>query len=122
MANNFNDLLLQTLKQMGLHLDRVEGRLERVDDRLDRILEQKSDKSDLAVTNKRLDAIESKLDQKADKSDVDEIKEKLNVLQSDVREQGQRFDRIEGGIGTLKWVIGAEVALIGVILALLRAC
>ena len=27
------------------------------------------------------------------------------------------MDRLEGGIGTLKWIIGAEVAVIGVILA-----
>ena len=30
MANHFNDLLLQTLKEMGLRLDRIEGRLEHV--------------------------------------------------------------------------------------------
>ena len=38
-TNHFNDLLLQTLKEMGLRLDRVEGRLERVEDRLDRVIE-----------------------------------------------------------------------------------
>ena len=34
---------------------------------------------------------------------------------------GRRMDRLEGGIGTLKWIIGAEVAVIGVILAFIKA-
>lgn len=61
MANHFNDLLLQTLKEMGLRLDRVENRLERVADRLDRVIEQKANKTDVSK-------VIEKLDQKADKS------------------------------------------------------
>ncbi|MDE0009696.1 MAG: hypothetical protein OXU36_01045 [Candidatus Poribacteria bacterium] len=69
-TNHFNELLLQTLKEIGLRLDRVEGRLERVNDRLDRVIGQKADKTGLAATNQRLDAIEAKLNQKADKTDL----------------------------------------------------
>ena len=35
--NNFNELLLHTLKQLGIRLDRVDDRLDRMDDRLDRV-------------------------------------------------------------------------------------
>lgn len=33
--NNFNELLLHTLKQLGIRLDRVDDRLDRVDAKLD---------------------------------------------------------------------------------------
>ena len=32
MANHFNDLLLQTLKQINVRLDRLDGRMDRLDD------------------------------------------------------------------------------------------
>ena len=31
MANHFNDLLLQTLKQINIRLDRLDGRMDRLD-------------------------------------------------------------------------------------------
>ena len=176
-TNNFNDLLLHILKEVGIRLERVEGRV-------DRIIDQKADKSDFDVPNKRLDSIDTKLDQKADKTDiaaiaekldqkadktdiaaiaeklelkadktdiaaiaeklelkadksdlditnqkVDTLAEKVNTLTEKVdtlgtqaTDFGQRLDRIEGGISTLKWVVGAEVAVIGVILAFIKAC
>ena len=43
MANHFNDLLLQTLKQINVRLDRLDGRMDRLDTRM----EQKADKTDL---------------------------------------------------------------------------
>ena len=30
---------------------------------------------------------------------------------------GERLDRIEGGIKTLQWVLGVEIALVGIIVA-----
>ena len=35
MANHFNDLLLQTLKQINVRLDRLDGRMDRLDGRMD---------------------------------------------------------------------------------------
>ena len=101
MANHFNDLLLQTLKQINVRLDRLDGRIE-----------QKADKSDLDAINKKLDGV---IETKADKTDLDVTNKKLDDL-------GHRVERIEAGIGTLKWVIGVEVAVIGVVLAFIKAC
>ena len=38
------------------------------------------------------------------------------------KSQGERLDRIEGGIKTLQWVLGVEIALVGIIVAFLKAC
>ena len=82
MANHFNDLLLQTLKQINVRLDRLDGRMDRLDGRIE---------------------------QKADKSDLDTPDEKFDDL---VR----CLDRIDAEFRALKWIIGTEVAIIGVIL------
>ena len=79
-------------------------------DSLSEKFDAKADKTDLDVTNEKLDKLSEKLDAKADKTDLDATNEKLDDL-------GRRMGRIEAGIGTLKWIIGAEVAVIGVILA-----
>ncbi|MYA71834.1 hypothetical protein F4009_01000 [Candidatus Poribacteria bacterium] len=100
--NNFNELLLHTLKQLGIRLDRVDDRLDRVDDRLDRM--------------------DAKLDRKADKEDVKHLAEKLDATNEAVKNQGERLDQIEGGIKTLQWVLGVEIALVGIIVAFLKAC
>ena len=100
--NNFNELLLHTLKQLGIRLDRVDDRLDRVDDRLDRM--------------------DAKLDRKADKEDLKHLEEKLDATNEAVKSQGERLERIEGGIKTLQWVLGVEIALVGVIVAFLKAC
>ena len=116
--NNFNELLLHTLKQLGIRLDRVDDRLDRVDDRLDRMdakLDRKADKEDVK-------AIAAKLDQKADKEDLKRLEEKLDATNETVKSQGERLDRIEGGIKTVQWVLGVEIALVGIILAFLKAC
>ena len=100
--NNFNELLLHTLKQLGIRLDRVDDRLDRMDDRLDRM--------------------DAKLDRKADKEDLKHLEEKLDATNEAVKGQGERLDRIEGGIKTLQWVLGVEIALVGIIVAFLNAC
>ena len=93
--NHFNELLLHTLKQLGIRLDRVDDRLDRVD---------------------------AKLDQKADKEDVKRLEEKLDVTNEVLKTQGERLDRIEGSIRTSQWVLGVEIALVGVIVTLLKGC
>ena len=103
MANHFNDLLLQTLKQINVRLDRLDGRMDRLDGRMDRLIDVKVDKTDLDATNGKLDTLREE-------------------VRTDIRGLGSRIERIEAGIGTLKWVIGAEVAVIGVILAFIKAC
>ena len=87
MANHFNDLLLQTLKQINVRLDWLDGRMDRLDTRMDRLLETKADKTDLEATNGKFDDL------------------------------GYRLERIDAEFRTLTWVIGTEVAVIGVILA-----
>ena len=100
--NNFNELLLHTLKQLGIRLDRVDDRLDRMDDRLDRM--------------------DAKLDRKADKEDLKHLEEKFDATNEAVKSQGERLDRIEGGIKTLQWGLGVEIALVGIIVAFLKAC
>ena len=100
--NNFNELLLHTLKQLGIRLDRVDAKLDRVDAKLDRV--------------------DAKLDRKADKEDLKHLEEKLDATNETVKSQGERLDRIEGGIKTLQWVLGVEIALVGIIVACLKAC
>ena len=133
--NNFNELLLHTLKQLGIRLDRVDDRLDRVDTKLD----QKADKEDASAvktdlkadingvkTDLKADISEAKEEVKADigevKGDVKRLEEKLDVTNEVVKTHGERLDRIEGGIKTLQWVLGVEIALVGIIVAFLKAC
>ena len=66
MANDFNELLLQTLKQINVRLDRLDGRV-------DYLIDVKADKTDL-------NAILEKLDQNVDKTDLDATNEKVETL------------------------------------------
>ncbi len=124
MANHFNDLLLETLKEIRVRLDRLEGRADRlIEQKADKSdvaaiaekLDQKADKSDIATIKSDVAAIAEKLDQKADKSDI-------AVLSEAVHSHGQRLDRIEAGIKTLQWTMTAGIAVIGLVLALFKAC
>ena len=161
MANHFNDLLLETLKEIRVRLDRLEGRA-------DRLIEQKTDKSDFEVLRSDFASLSEKLDQKTDKSDFDALrsdfaslsakldqktdKSDFNALRSDfevlradvaalsakldqktdksdfqalteeVHANGQRLDRIEAGIKTLQWTMTAGIAVMGLALALFKAC
>ena len=108
MSNNFNELLLQTLKDVGIRLERLEGRV-------DHVINEKADKTDVTDVKAELKSVAEKLDQKADKADV-------NALRDEVRSQGQRLDRIEMGIKTLQWTMTAGLAVLGIILAFVRSC
>ena len=114
-SNHFNELLLQTLKEVGIRLERLEGRV-------DHVINEKADKADVKdvkadVKDVKADvkSVIEKLDQKADKADV-------NALRDEVRSQGQRLDRIETGIRTLQWTMTAGLAVMGIILAFVKAC
>ena len=144
MANHFNDLLLQTLKEVGIRLERLEGRV-------DQVINEKADKIDVQDLKVDIRAITEKLDQKANKADVnalgdeirsqserldrdvnalgDEIRSQserldrdVNTLGDEVRSQAQRLDRIETGIKTLQWTMTAGLAILGIILAFVRSC
>jgi len=119
MANHFNDLLLQTLKDVGIRLERLEGRV-------DHIINEKSDKVDVQDLKAELKAVTEKLDQKADKTDVQDLKAELkadfNTLGDKVQSHAQRLDRIETGIKTLQWTMTAGLAILGIILAFVRSC
>ncbi|MXV85822.1 hypothetical protein F4X88_12885 [Candidatus Poribacteria bacterium] len=122
MSNHFNELLLQTLKDVGIRLERLEGRV-------DHVINEKADKMDVKDVREELKFVIEKLDQKADKSDVADVKSdvadvksNVNTLRDEVRSQGQRLDRIETGIKTLQWTMTAGIAVLGIILAFIRAC
>ena len=138
MSNHFNELLLQTLKDIGIRLERLEGRV-------DHVINEKADKTDVKDVQTELKAVAEKLEQKADKADVKDVKvdvkdvqtelkavaEKLeqkadkadvNALHDEVRSHGQRLDRIETGIKTLQWTMTAGLAVLGIILAFIRSC
>ncbi|MYK18289.1 hypothetical protein F4055_09000 [Candidatus Poribacteria bacterium] len=138
MANHFNDLLLETLKEIRVRLDRLEGRA-------DRLIEQKTDKSDFEVLRSDFASLSEKLDQKTDKSDFNALRSDFEVLRADVaalsakldqktdksdfqalteevHANGQRLDRIEAGIKTLQWTMTAGIAVMGLALALFKAC
>jgi len=108
MSNHFNDLLLQTLKDVGIRLERLEGRV-------DHVINEKADKTDVKDVRTELKSVAEKLDTKADKTDV-------NALRDEVRSQAQRLDRIETGIKTLQWTMTAGLAALGIILAFVRSC
>ena len=92
MSNHFNELLLQTLKEVGIRLERLEGRVDHV------------------------------INEKADKADVKDVKADVSALRGEVRSHGQRLDRIETGIRTLQWTMTAGIAVLGIILAFMRSC
>lgn len=96
MANHFNDLLLETLKDIRI-------RLERVESRVDHIVNEKADKADVR-------------DLKA------ELKADFKTLGDKVQSHDQRLDRIETGIKTLQWTMTAGLAILGIILAFVRSC
>ncbi|RKU19780.1 hypothetical protein C6501_01145 [Candidatus Poribacteria bacterium] len=132
MSDHFNDLLLQTLKDVSIRLERLEGRADHViNEKADKIdvgdvktelksvkIELKTDvndvKAELNDVKAELKSVNQKLDQKADKADLDSLRD-------EVRSNGQRLDRLEAGIKTLQWTVTAGVAALGVLIALLKA-
>ena len=135
MSNHFNELLLQTLKEVGIRLERLEGRV-------DHVINEKADKTDVKdvkadVKDVKTDIKDVKTDisalrgeVKADisalrgevKADVKEVKADVSALRGEVRSHGQRLDRIETGIRTLQWTMTAGIAVLGIILAFMRSC
>ena len=91
MSDHFNQLLLQTLKEVSVRLERLEGRVDHV------------------------------INEKADKIDVSDVKSQLNGLQEELSSQGRRIDRIETGIRTLQWTMTAGLVVLGIILAFIKA-
>ncbi len=99
---NFNELLIEILKQIHVRLDRLDAKID-----------TKADKEDFNAF---------RVNMEEDINDLRVNMEKdINDLREDVNSLGQRLDRIEAGIATLRWVIGAQVAIIGVILAIFKA-
>ena len=136
MSDHFNELL-QTLKDVSIRLERLEGRV-------DHVINEKSDKTDVhdlkAEINgvkTELKSVHEKLDQKSDKADLDSLRDEvrsihekldqksdkadLDSLRDEVRSNGQRLDRLEAGIKTLQWMTTAGLAVLGVLIALLKA-
>ena len=85
MANHFNDLLLQTLKEVGIRLERLEGRV-------DHIINEKSDKADVQDLKAELKAVTEKLDQKADKADVQDLKAELKAVTEKLDQKADKVD------------------------------
>ena len=110
---NFNELLIEILKQIHVRLDRLDAKID-----------TKADKEDVNALKVSLEKDISTFKEEV-RADINAVKEAVNVEISTIREDvnalGQRLDRIEAGIATLRWVIGAQVAIIGVILAIFKA-
>lgn len=102
---NFNELLIEILKQIHVRLDRLDAKIE-----------TKADKADVNALKVSLEKDISEV-----KTDLSTVKQDLGTVKQEVNSLGQRLDRIEGGIATLRWRIGAQVAIIGVILAIFKA-
>ena len=98
---NFNELLIEILKQIHVRLGRLDAKID-----------TKADKEDVNPLKEGVSTL---------KSDMNTLKNDMNTVKEDVNVLGQRLDQIEGGIATLRWVIGAQVAIIGVILAIFKA-
>ena len=107
---NFNELLIETLKQIYVRLDRLEAKID-----------TKADKEDVNTLRAMIENKADKEDVNALNEDMSSLKSDMNVVKGEVKSLGQRLDRIEGGIATLRWIIGAQVAIIGVPLAIFKA-
>ena len=79
MSDHFNELLLQTLKEVG-------GRLERLERRLDHVIKEKAVKTDVndVKTELKADVKGVKTDLK---SDVNDLKTEINDLRDELRSQ-----------------------------------
>ena len=113
---NFNELLIEILKQIHVRLDRLDAKID-----------TKADKEDVNALKEDISEVKADLStfKESVMADISAVKESvtadINVVKEDVNSLGQRLDRIETGIATLRWLIGAQVAVIGVILAIFKA-
>ncbi|MYG08878.1 hypothetical protein F4054_01360 [Candidatus Poribacteria bacterium] len=108
MSNNFNELLLQTLKDVGIRLERLEGRVDHViNEKADETdvkevkadlksaiekLDQKADKTDVQDVRSELKAVIEKLDQKADKTDVQDVRSELKAVIEKLDQKADKAD------------------------------
>ncbi len=113
MSDHFNELLLQTLKEVGVRLERLEGRV-------DHVINEKADKIDVSTVNTELKAVTEKLNPKVDKTDVNDVKVVINRFRDDLRSQGRCLDRIETRIKTLQWTMTVGFAALGIILVFMK--
>ena len=61
----------------------------------------------------RLDRLETKVDEKSDKEEVKVLSQRLDNVES-------RLVRLEGEVGTFKWMLGIGLTALGVLIALLK--
>ena len=111
MENNkdFNELLIEILKQIHVRLDRLDAKID-----------TKADKEDINALRVNVEKDINTIKENVNALRVN-VEKDINTVKEDVYSLGQRLDRIEAGIATLRWVIGAQVAIIGVILAIFKA-
>ena len=124
----FNELLIEILKQIHVRLDRLDAKVDTKADKEDVNALRVSVEKDINIVKEDVNALRVSVEKDINivKEDVNalrvSVEKDINIVKEDVNSLGQRLDRIEAGIGALRWVIGAEVAIIGVILAFLKAC
>lgn len=111
--NNFNELLIHTLKQIHVRLDRLDAKVDEKSDKRDVEALSEDFKSLDAKLDEKADKLGAKLDEKADKTDVKELRERMDRVES-------RLDRIESEVGTFKWVLGIGLTAMGVLMTLLK--
>ena len=99
--NNFNELLIHNLKQIAIHLDRLDAKVD-----------EKADKEDVKLLTEEIKILNVKVDEKADKEDVKLLTNRIDNVES-------RLDRIESEVGTFKWMTGIGFACLGVLLVIL---
>ena len=115
--NNFNELLIHNLKQIAIHLDRLDAKVD-----------EKADKEDVKLLTEEIKILNVKIDEKADKEDVKVLEMKLDRKsnRTNFKTLEQRFDRIisrldqiENDIRTLTWTTGIGFACLGTLLVIL---
>ena len=116
---NLNELLIEILKQIHVRLDRLDAKIDTKADKEDVNALKVSLEKDISEVKADISGIKDAV--KADISGIkDAVKADISGIKEEVNTLGQRLDRIETGIATLRWVIGAQVAIIGVILAIFK--
>ena len=93
--NNFNELLIHTLKQIHVRLDRLDAKVD-----------EKADKQAIKV-------LQVKLDGKSNRANSKTLEKRFDRIIS-------RLDQIESDIATITWMTGIGFACIGVLLVLLK--
>ena len=100
--NNFNELLIHTLKQIHVRLDRLEAEVD-----------EKTDKQ--AIKD-----LQVKCDRKSNRANSKTLEKRFDRIISRLDRIISRLDRIESDIATITWMTGIGFACIGVLLVLLK--